>query len=188
MGGEKVLLMGTHFRGVSKALGIIQTNVDAYKTSMESRAVGNVQRQIANGLRTPIVEYTLTFTLDIESSPPGFCTPSSSLLQVVGSVSWAGSTGNSEPMTMQACVAARVHPPDFYFMLSFCLQQDQDLADSSGSLDSIDDGKNGVQTAGKQTVYKVSFEVFAYLAKASPLAPDPNIMAMVEPLKNLFLA
>jgi len=189
LGGEKVLLMGTHFEGTSKALEYMQENVDGYKTRMEEKAVTKLQGELLNAGRAPIVKYTVTFTLDIESSPPGFCTPSSSLLQVVGSISWSGSTADKKPMDMEACMSARVHPPNFYIMLTFCYGRSTDLLESSGGLDSIDDGKNSTQNFGKrQSTTKVTVNTFAYLAKATPLAPDPSITEIVKPLMELFKA
>jgi len=56
-------------------------------------------------------------------------------------------------------------------------------------LDSIDDGKNSTQNFGKrQSTTKVTVNTFAYLAKATPLAPDPSITEIVKPLMELFKA
>jgi len=189
LGGEKLLLMGTHFQGILKALKLMQENVEWYKTTMEDEARGKIKNKIANAVRAPIVQYTASITLDIESSPPGFCTPSSSLLQVVGSISWSGMTDSKKPMTRQACISARVAPSDFYFMLTFCLQTEYDPEDAAaGGLNSIDDGKNGVQVVSKHSTYKVTINSFSYLAKAAPLNPDPKLAGFLEPLKNLFFA
>ena len=114
---EKMELVGDAYRNIARIGMEIRNDTSAYQDAFYDRSLGHEKSKILNSM-PPVVEYTFTFTLDIESQAPGFCTPSSAALQVIVSKSWTGSTQDPRVFrSRQMCMSLRVAPPTTYFMI-----------------------------------------------------------------------
>ena len=114
---EQMELVGDAYAGIAKIGQEIRNDTALFQEAFYDRALGQEKSKILQGL-PPVVEYTFTFTIDIESQAPGFCTPSSAALQVIVSKSWTGSTADTQVFrSRQMCMSLRFSPPTTYFMI-----------------------------------------------------------------------
>ena len=114
---EKMELVGDAYSGIAEIGQEIRNDTSRFQNAFYDRALGQEKSKILQGL-PPVVEYTFTFTIDIESQAPGFCTPSSAALQVIVSKSWTGSTSETRTFrSRQMCMSLRFAPPTTYFMI-----------------------------------------------------------------------
>jgi hypothetical protein len=159
---EKAEVFGDAYRDINKFGEQIRSDVGLYREAYYDKALGQEKSKILLGLQ-PVVQYTITFTLDIESQAPGFCTPSSAALQVIVSKSWTGITTDTRAFNKrQMCMSLRLAALKTYFMLDLCY----DLQDCKG-LQDIDD-ESEKQSKGEVIVsnIEIGFSVFEFLQAA----------------------
>ena len=88
-------MTGSDYAAINQGFVLIQGNPESYATKYLAHNMEKKQRAIWKGA-PPIAEYQYTITLDFESSPPGFCTPSTSMLAVTATLNFRGRTTDAE--------------------------------------------------------------------------------------------
>jgi hypothetical protein len=87
-------MTGSDFAQIQDGFGKIEQAPEVYAEKFLVNMMKKRTRAIWKGA-PPICEYQFTITLDFESSPPGFCTPSTSMFTVTGTMNWRGTTADT---------------------------------------------------------------------------------------------
>lgn len=167
---EKFWIHGDAYREINKFGLHIRNDPGSFREAFYQKALGNEQTKLLIGL-PPVVEYTITFTLDIESEAPGFCTPSGAALQVIMSKSWTGITTDAQAFNKrQMCMSLRLATKKTYFMVDMCY----DLPDCKGLQDIDDEGGKENNIVSN---IEIGFSVFEFLqaSQFSTLAGESSI-------------
>ena len=125
---EELRLVGDIYRDINKFGNEIREDPNLFRKAFYDKSMGQVKSNILNNL-PPVVDYTITFTIDIETQAPGFCGPSSASLQVIVAKSWIGNTAEKKAFNKrQMCMSLRFAPPTTSFLIDLCY----DLPDCKG--------------------------------------------------------
>ena len=87
-------MAGSDFAQIKDGFERIEQAPEIYAEKFLNNMMEKKTRAIWKGA-PPICEYQFTITLDFESSPPGFCTPSTSMFTVTGTMNWRGTTADT---------------------------------------------------------------------------------------------
>jgi hypothetical protein len=156
---EKMELVGDAYWGIAEMGQEIRNDTSRFQEAFYDRALGQEKSKILQGL-PPVVEYTFTFTIDIESQAPGFCTPSSAALQVIVSKSWTGSTSDTRVFrSRQMCMSLRFAPPTTYFMIDMCY----DIPECKGLADIDDESEKAKEGEIITSNVEIGFSAFQFL-------------------------
>ena len=157
-------MTGSDYVAINQGFSQITRNPESYATKYLAHNMEKKQRAIWKGA-PPIAEYQFTLTLDFESSPPGFCTPSTSMLAVTGTVNWRGRTTEADAFNFKTtCTTARIHPPTFYIAATLCSTKDK-----KANEDFFDDAKrketqeSSVKDLVDGNGYYMTIETSAYM-------------------------
>ena len=175
---EVVYLKGDAYSNIDKFGMEIRKDPENFQQAFYDRNIGFEKSKIINNLPA-VVDYTITFTLDIESQSPGFCGPSSASLQVIVSKKWIGSTSETASFNKrEMCMSLRLAAGKIYFLMDMCY----DLPDCKG-LQDIDE-QSEKQKDGEMIVsdMTIGFNVFQFLEAGSlvDVATKPTIPGFIE--------
>jgi hypothetical protein len=163
-------MTGSDYAAINQGFVLIQGNPESYATKYLAHNMEKKQRAIWKGA-PPIAEYQFTITLDFESSPPGFCTPSTSMLAVTATVNFRGRTTDAENFNfITGCNTARIHPTNFYLAVTWCSTEDKkENADFFNDAKRKETQDEGVKDLADGNGYYMTIETSAYMLTGSAM-------------------